>query len=91
MGQDGHYNLVFNYQISAYELPKKVDNPRFCFAMREKGTQDDWDIMVASMKTWESKLWSMKDGMTDNPESFCVLAWEDEAEEVNDWINDDLE
>ena len=73
-------------EVTAFERPKKDNmNPRFCLALRENDS-DDWDIAQLSMLEFKDDKWTAKDGMTSKPEDWCKKKFEDEKEEINDWV-----
>ena len=52
-----------------------------CFAIRQAGSKDKYDILYKSMLSWEEGKWYKKDGFTDDPMAVCKTAWDDvEAE-----------
>ena len=78
MNEKGVPVANFNWQITDFVEPRINSlNPRMCFAIRQAGTTDKFDILYKSMLSWSEGLWSKKDGFTDDPMNFCRTAWDD--------------
>ena len=83
MNEDGLYVMNFKWIISNFITPSISSlNPRLCFAIREAGSTDKYDILQKSMLTWSEGLWYKKDGLTDDPMNNCRLAWDDVPSET---------
>ena len=88
------YAAFFDFHTTNYIAPSDIRgskaNPRFCFAIRPAGTDEPWDMIVASMLEWQEKKWYKKDWITDDPRTYCGKAWADQEEEKdNDWLSVD--
>ena len=87
MNEDGIPVANFRWQINDFVEPRlNTLNPRMCFAMRQAGSQDKFDILYESMLTWSEGLWYKKDGFTDDPMNYCRSTWDSvESEDIQDW------
>ena len=69
---DEHYRLNIEFIVTDFEDPEEDEaNPRFCLGLRERGSNDLWDLGLMSMDTWKDKEWLTKDGMEEDPINFC--------------------
>jgi hypothetical protein len=87
MNEDGLYTVNFKWEITNFVEPRLTSlNPRMCFAIREHGSSDNYDILYKSMLTWKEGLWNKKDGFTDDPFNYCRLDWDSVPEDsFQDW------
>ena len=58
--------------------------------LREKGSEDEYDMVQMSMLSFLEGKWYSKDGMTAKPKDFCSAPWADLAEVDNDWVTNTL-
>ena len=86
MNEDGVPVANFNWSIINFDEPSarfQSANPRMCFAIRLAGSQDKYDILYQSMLRWSEGKWLKKDGLTDDPKTFCETTWDNvEAETI---------
>ena len=92
MDSNGELSVNFETEVTNFKKPdSELANPRICLALRDKYRPNEWDIVQMSMRRFDSQLWSSKDGMTNDPQDWCGKAFDQEGEEINDWIKDKVD
>ena len=90
MDKSGELSITYTASVNNFVKQKDDSNPRFCMGLREKGSEDEYDMVQMSMHTFLEGKWYSKDGMSAKPADFCNAPWDDQAEADNDWINNVL-